>query len=196
MQKLIQALPQRQPDDTVVKACVSMVFACEHEEWFLLFIKRVFNDRDPWSGHYAFPGGRLEDGESTESCAKRECFEEVRLDLSSARHWGQGDDFVAPDSSNWAIRPHVFSIERRVDLVNDPAEVAASYWLSMKDLLKKDHLVEKKFATMKGERLLPCISFDDHTIWGISYAILMKLLNRWQNIEYLPGKSFQYPYSS
>ena len=53
----------------------------------VLFIKRVANPRDPWSGNIAMPGGGAEpaDGADDERTAMREANEEVGIDLADAR---------------------------------------------------------------------------------------------------------------
>lgn len=55
-------------------------------EWRLadvevLLIQRTARAGDAWSGHLAFPGGRVEAGEDDEAAAAREAAEEVGLDL-------------------------------------------------------------------------------------------------------------------
>lgn len=57
-------------------------------EWRLadvevLLIQRTARAGDAWSGHLAFPGGRVEAGEGDEAAAAREAAEEVGLDLLS-----------------------------------------------------------------------------------------------------------------
>jgi len=57
-------------------------------EWTLpdvevLLIQRTARPGDVWSGHLAFPGGRVEAGESDEAAAAREADEEVGLDVAS-----------------------------------------------------------------------------------------------------------------
>ncbi|GAB0491239.1 hypothetical protein MMPV_002491 [Pyropia vietnamensis] len=47
----------------------------------VLLIQRTARVGDPWSGHLAFPGGRVEAGEGDEEAAARETAEEVGLDL-------------------------------------------------------------------------------------------------------------------
>ena len=61
----------------------------------LLFIKRAEVAHDPWSGHVAFPGGRMEpDDESLEATAIRETFEELSLDLKAGQMLGRLDDLL------------------------------------------------------------------------------------------------------
>jgi 8-oxo-dGTP pyrophosphatase MutT (NUDIX family) len=46
----------------------------------VLFIKRALHPADPWSGHIAFPGGRVDlDDATVRSAAERETLEEVGL---------------------------------------------------------------------------------------------------------------------
>ncbi len=56
-------------------------FACDMilvEGGKVLLVKR---GREPFKGEWAIPGGRIEDGETAEQCAKREMKEETGLDV-------------------------------------------------------------------------------------------------------------------
>ena len=49
----------------------------------VLLIKRSTNERDPWSGHMALPGGRWEPGDAgLKQTAIRETLEETGVDLT------------------------------------------------------------------------------------------------------------------
>ncbi|KAJ3331423.1 hypothetical protein HDU76_003216 [Blyttiomyces sp. JEL0837] len=48
----------------------------------LLHARRSLNPRDLWSGHMAFPGGKVEEGETDAEGAIRETMEEIGLDLT------------------------------------------------------------------------------------------------------------------
>ncbi|RHY81058.1 hypothetical protein DYB35_002889 [Aphanomyces astaci] len=78
---------------------VAAIFACPStkatDPLELLFIRRAINPRDRWSGHIAFPGGRVEAGESALDAARRETMEEVGVDLTHAEVLGQLDDRLA-----------------------------------------------------------------------------------------------------
>ena len=59
----------------------------------LLFIERAKHEGDPWSGQMAFPGGRVDAGDTSERhTAQRETFEEVGLSLQEAEYLGRLDD--------------------------------------------------------------------------------------------------------
>jgi 8-oxo-dGTP pyrophosphatase MutT (NUDIX family) len=45
----------------------------------ILLIRRAVNERDPWSGDVALPGGKVEAGETDFEATIRECKEEVSL---------------------------------------------------------------------------------------------------------------------
>ena len=75
------------------RAAVAVVLGPTSEGLQLLFIERAQHPDDPWSGHIAFPGGRIEaDDPSPRAAAERETLEEVGLDLSTAEYWGRVDD--------------------------------------------------------------------------------------------------------
>ena len=60
------------------RAAVAAVLGPTPEGLQLLFIERAQHPDDPWSGHIAFPGGRIEiDDPSPRAAAERETLEEV-----------------------------------------------------------------------------------------------------------------------
>ena len=59
----------------------------------VLFIERARWEGDPWSGHMAFPGGRVDPSDrDARAAAERETLEEVGLRLSGAERIGRLDD--------------------------------------------------------------------------------------------------------
>ena len=63
-------------------AAVALVLREHASDLELLFIQRAKHPKDPWSGHMAFPGGRMDPGDPDgKGAARRETLEELALDL-------------------------------------------------------------------------------------------------------------------
>jgi len=160
-------------------AAVSAVLRVVNGEPELLFIKRAELERDPWSGHMAFPGGRLEPGDaSLEVTAVRETQEELALDLTQGRMLGRLDD-LAPRNRALPpiiIRPFVAIVEPDV-LFTPSEEVAATFWVPLArlqhDSSKAEYLVE-----MNGTRAtFPAFRVEEHVVWGLTERIVRQLLD-------------------
>lgn len=153
-----------------------------NESWKLAMIKRVENPNDPWSGHYAFPGGRVEAGESHEEAAQRETYEEIGLATDKSDFLGRFYSFqikVKNQPINLGISAHLsVSQGHSPAFTVDPSEVAQAYWFELAELIEPKNITLQNFSFSIGEKILPCIKFDGHTIWGISYHILRELLNQ------------------
>lgn len=63
----------------------------------------IYRERDG-EKYYVFPGGKIEDGETKEECIKRECQEELGIDIEIKKYMYEvkGKDFIQ----------HFFLIER------------------------------------------------------------------------------------
>ncbi len=182
--RLARRLAARVPVDAVPTphsrlAAVSAVLRVVGDEPELLFIKRAELERDPWSGHMAFPGGRLEAGDaSLEGTAVRETHEELSLDLTSGRMLGRLDD-LAPRNSNlppMIIRPFVAIVEPSVTFVPSE-EVAATFWVPLA-MLRHDDSQAEHVIEVNGQRAsFPAYRVQQHIVWGITERIVRQLLS-------------------
>jgi len=146
----------------------------------VLFIHRAEDPRDPWSGHMAFPGGRVEDRDADSlEAAKRETREEIGLDLGSGGTlFGRLSDVAAVGRGRplaLVVEPYVFSIEDRPTL--DPNhEVEEVVWVPLDFLLDRGN--RSTIAWQHGEVSvnLPCYRYQTHVIWGLTFGMVDELL--------------------
>jgi 8-oxo-dGTP pyrophosphatase MutT (NUDIX family) len=159
-------------------AAVAAVFRLVDDEPELLFIKRAMRDGDPWSGHMAFPGGRVEPADaSLEQTAVRETMEELALDLRAGHLLGALDD-LAPRNANLppiVIRPFVAIVAPDVTFVPSD-EVAATFWVPV-SVLRHDDARAEHVVTINGARArFPGFRVHEHVVWGLTERIVRQLL--------------------
>ncbi len=147
----------------------------------VLLIERAEREGDPWSGHMAFPGGRMEAADdSTRSAAQRETFEEVGVDLVDAEYLGQLDDIIGTPSSRptLVVAAHAFYLTRDQGFTIDLEEVQTAFWFPLADMLEESRSVDYTVAE-RPEMRFPGILVgvpDRHVVWGLTYRFLENLL--------------------
>ncbi len=161
-----------------IRAAVAMVLHQQQEAVHLLFIERSQRDGDPWSGHVAFPGGRVEPGDgNAREAAKRETREEVGLDLGMAEYLGRLDD-VTGATLPILVSGFVYSVEIR-DRLRPNHEVTDAFWVKLNDLADAGRHRERSFRIDNVERRFSTIDLPGtrhRVLWGISYRLVAQLL--------------------
>jgi 8-oxo-dGTP pyrophosphatase MutT (NUDIX family) len=163
----------------VRRAAVAMVLVEGPSGAEVLFIERARAVGDPWSGHMAFPGGRVDPGDpSGRAAAERETLEEVGLSLASAELLGRLDD----KKGNPRTHPELL-ISAFVYLARSPgplainSEVQEAFWFPLDGLLDRARHVQ---YTAHGEFEFPGILVgepDRHVVWGLTYSFLESFFN-------------------
>ena len=87
-------------------------------------------------GQRAFPGGRIDAGETAEEAALRELEEEVGLKMGSDQVLGQMDDYQT--RSGYVITPIVIWAGPDVDMTANPEEVERIHRIPVRELLRDD----------------------------------------------------------
>jgi 8-oxo-dGTP pyrophosphatase MutT (NUDIX family) len=110
-----------------------------HAQWdahaALVLTRRAAGLRNH-AGQWAFPGGRMEDGERPEETALRELAEEVGLRLVPDRVLGCLDDFTT--RSGFTITPVVVWGGPGRELTPNPGEVASVHRIPIQELMRPD----------------------------------------------------------
>jgi 8-oxo-dGTP pyrophosphatase MutT (NUDIX family) len=145
----------------------------------VLLILRAERAGDPWSGHVALPGGRRDPEDADDvATAIREAREEVGIDLARDGVLLGGLEAVAPrsDAGGMLVAPWVFAVPEGTRATTNP-EVQAATWVSLADLAAPRAASRYRYALAGGGHLVfPALQVTGLTIWGMTYRVLMDLL--------------------
>jgi 8-oxo-dGTP pyrophosphatase MutT (NUDIX family) len=141
----------------------------------ILLIRRAEHERDPWSGHMAFPGGRRDPGDATlESTAVRETEEEVGLDLRAHGELiGRLDD-VPTHKTGLVVRPFVFRVDDPPGL-RPNREVDEVHWVELHSLLRGERDTTHRLDWKGSQHTFPAYRVGDRAVWGLTYRMLQIL---------------------
>jgi 8-oxo-dGTP pyrophosphatase MutT (NUDIX family) len=164
------------------RAAVALVLRQAGDVPELLFIERARCEGDPWSGHMAFPGGRVDPGDdSARSAAERETLEEVGLDLANGEPLGRLDDLQGHHAAGvpaLVISAFVYHVADPGRLVPNH-EVHDAFWFPVPSLLDPERQVEYpprsgSWGPFPGIRVgVP----ETQVVWGLTYRFLEVLLS-------------------
>jgi 8-oxo-dGTP pyrophosphatase MutT (NUDIX family) len=149
----------------------------------VLFIERATREGDPWSGHMAFPGGRLEgDDDSTKTAACRETFEEVGLEIARAEYLGHLCDLTGRRGGPepMVVAAHAFHLAEDQPLRLDPGEVSSAFWFPLVDLHDDARRTTYRLRELP-DHVFPAIVVGEpgrHFVWGLTFRILEELFHR------------------
>jgi 8-oxo-dGTP pyrophosphatase MutT (NUDIX family) len=162
-------------------AAVAAVFRAgsdDHPE--LLMIKRAEHETDPWSGHVALPGGRMDPRDrDLEQTAARETWEETGIDIVRDGYFlGRLDDLAprTPVLPPLVIRPFVAVVPSNVTIVANPED---AFWVPIAALRERAAwglgMVDIRDV---GQREVDVFRHQDYTVWGLTERVLKDLMSR------------------
>lgn len=169
--------PTEITDEPVARAAVAVVLQEGSAGVEFLAIRRSERPGDPWSGHMALPGGRMDPRDiSLTATAARETFEEVGIDLDTGSvHVCRLDDLRAVSlgrTIDLIISPFVFALDSPRVPVPNPREVQEAFWIPLRTLVDQD----REGGRLHEENGYPAFVHEGNPIWGLTYRILSGLL--------------------
>jgi len=146
----------------------------------ILLVRRANHALDPWSGQWAFPGGRVDDSDSDLlATCQREVLEECGCHLSADHYEGALPISKAGRLHKQAVvvAPFLWEIPERVDLTLDETEIASACWQELSYLADPVNHDSGVIAPEYANSEFPYIRMGDTPLWGFTYMVLMNYLN-------------------
>lgn len=167
-------LAEREPG--CAEAAVALVLVGTGAGLSVCAIRRAEHPLDPWSGHMALPGGRIDPTDlHPRAAAERETLEEVGLALG-AEHWlGALSDMpvrLGGTDRRMILSPFVYFLGEEPPPFVLNQEVAEAYWIPLTHLWDPKNASRLEWERSGSRLLYPAIRFGEHAIWGITFRIL------------------------
>lgn len=181
-----QMIAQYQPKPIGEKKryAVLLPLIWENNEWQVLYQVRSHEISQP--GDVAFPGGRLEEGETYQEAAIRETMEELALPKEAITIWGEIDYFVFQDRSihcfvgqldvpSWkAIKPneevdHLFTVPLQTLLATEPTYYTLEAKIITDNHFPFDRLQQgENYQFSHQNRSVPFYEHLAENLWGMT----------------------------
>ena len=168
-------------DGDYVHAAVMMILKDEPDGSSMLFIKRPDSESDPFSGHVAFPGGKMKEADSDKlETAVRETREEIGVDIhKSARVIGELDDVNPnnPRANTYIVTPYICVLEEDVAFTPDAREVETVLWVPVNHL-RDERNFKLRLREVGGQmREDYAYNYGQYIIWGMTGRILRQFFS-------------------
>lgn len=140
----------------------------EHHELKVCLIKRP-SFMKHHAGQIALPGGRMEAGESPEETALRETYEEIGVAPEAIQIMGRLSGFYV-EVSNFQVHPVVGWLHKKPAFRLCEQEVEKLICFPIQQFSPPYETLQ--MPTLTGVLPVPCVRYQDETIWGATAMIL------------------------
>lgn len=157
-------------------AAVLIAVTERHEPGVILTVRR--DDMRTHAGQIAFPGGRIDEGESVVDAAMREAWEELEIDPAVIVPIAELD--IYRTITGFAVTPVLAAIPPDLPIRPHDREVADWFEAPLAHLLDPTRHILKAVQFAGRERRYYEIDWNGRKIWGATAAMLVNLSRRLQ----------------
>jgi len=173
-QELDDLLSDERHDGTFRPAAVLAAITQRERPGFLL-IHRPSNMRSH-PGQVAFPGGKIDPGETPVEAALREAWEELGIHERDVTVIGTSDQYRT--GTGYEVTPVIAVVPPDLELNPNPTEVARWFEAPVDFVFDRQNQVEQSAFWQGAERRYIEIMWQEHRIWGVTAAIIHNLSRR------------------
>lgn len=166
-------------DEQDANAAVALLLKPTNSNLSVLFVKRVENPADPWSGQMAFPGGKrdLKDTNLLRTVV-REMMEETGIDLlRRCRFLGVLTALSSRPRPELKILPFVVLLEHEPLIKLSENELERFVWIPLDEITKHRGTIRLSFGEV------PAFVVGNIVIWGLTYSVLEDFLDIFQRVK-------------
>ena len=164
--------PAATPMPALKAAAVTLILTGEPDGETAVVLTRRSSKLNAHPGQFAFPGGRVDAGETITQAALREAHEEVDAKLEPMMIVGQLDDYAT--RSGYLITPLVAWAPAPLNLTANPHEVATIYYVTLAEM---EALGEPEFVAIpESEHLVIRYPMLNTKIHAPTAALLYQLM--------------------
>lgn len=175
IEKLLRVLKPISEEEEA-DAAVALLLRPFNRDLQVLFVKRVENPTDPWSGQIALPGGKRDaKDQDLKQTVARETLEETNINvLDRCRFLGTFDIQRSNLRSEMRILPFVILVEHEPTIKLGKQEIESYFWIALEELQRHRGIVKLNLGRVDAYVI------ENYVIWGLAHRILENLFRIFQ----------------
>jgi 8-oxo-dGTP pyrophosphatase MutT (NUDIX family) len=166
--------PDAVREERPLRAAAVLIPIIAHEDGATVLMTRRSDTLASHTGQIAFPGGRLDPGETAVQAALREAWEEVALDPGAVEVLGLGDAYET--GTGFLVTPVIGWLNRAQETRPSPDEVAEVFEVPWDFLIDRANHRRDYYDPETGpRRWYWAMPFGERYIWGVTAGIVRAL---------------------